>query len=48
MKNVIIVGAGGFGIEAMYLIDAINKASLEYNVLGFIDDNLKSLDNIKC
>lgn len=48
MKDIIIVGAGGFGREALYLIEEINKVSLEYNVIGFIDDNLEALDKIKC
>lgn len=48
MKDIIIVGAGGFGREALYLIKEINKELEQYNILGFIDDNLNALDKIKC
>ena len=34
MKNLIIVGAGGFGREAYYLAKSLG----EYNIKGFIDD----------
>lgn len=34
MKNLIIVGAGGFGREAYYLAKSLGK----YNIKGFIDD----------
>lgn len=38
MKNLIIVGAGGFGREMYYLINSINSRRPTWNVLGFIND----------
>ena len=43
MKNIIIVGAGDAGKELLSLIVNDHKSSL--NVLGFIDDNIPSIDN---
>jgi len=42
MRDVIIIGAGGFGREVKCLIDDINNNSseLKFNILGFIDDNI--------
>lgn len=48
MKDIIIVGAGGFGRDVLYLAKSINTLNLKWNIKGFIDDNLKALDNIKC
>lgn len=45
MKDVIIVGASGFGREILRTIGEINKISHAWNVLGFIDDNLHALDS---
>jgi len=39
MKDIVIVGAGGFGREVAWLIEDINKAKPEWNILGFVDDN---------
>lgn len=39
MKDLIIVGAGGFGREVLDTIKEINKANYVFNVLGFLDDN---------
>ncbi len=38
MKDIVIIGAGGFGREVKTLIDAINKQHKTYNFLGFYDD----------
>ena len=38
MKDIIIVGAGGFGREAYYLIRAINAITPRWNIKGFIND----------
>jgi len=43
MKKIIIVGAGGFGREAYYLIKDINKQSPIWEIKGFIDDYVTSL-----
>ncbi|MDZ5001311.1 hypothetical protein GNF79_20095, partial [Clostridium perfringens] len=37
IKNIVIVGAGGFGREVAWLIEEINKKELQWNILGFID-----------
>ena len=44
MKDLIIIGASGFGREVAWLVERINKAAEasgehEWNLLGFIDDN---------
>lgn len=48
MNEIIIVGAGGFGREALYLIKQINKVKPSWIIKGFIDDNLDALDGIQC
>jgi sugar O-acyltransferase (sialic acid O-acetyltransferase NeuD family) len=40
MKDIVIIGAGGFGKEVLWIIEEINKTSPTWNFLGFIDDNL--------
>lgn len=39
MKNIVIVGSGGFGREVHWLIEEINKVTPQWNFLGYIDDN---------
>ena len=39
MKNLIIIGASGFGREVAWLVERINKVSPTWNLLGFVDDN---------
>lgn len=39
MKDIVIIGAGGFGREVAWLIEDINKVSEEWNIVGFVDDN---------
>ena len=49
MKDLIIVGAGGFGREALYLAREIQeKSKTDWQVKGFIDDNLNALDGKDC
>ena len=48
MKNLIIVGAGGFGRETLMTINEINEINMTWNVLGFIDDNPDALNGIVC
>ena len=40
MKNLAIIGAGGFGREVKLIVDAINNVKVTYNFLGFYDDNI--------
>ena len=39
MKDLIIIGAGGFGREVAWLVERINEKEPVWNILGFIDDN---------
>lgn len=39
MKDIVIIGAGGFGREVAWLIEDINKRKSEWNIKGFVDDN---------
>lgn len=48
MKDLIIVGAGGFGRETIYVAERINENNPQWNIKGFIDDNLSALDNVTC
>jgi sugar O-acyltransferase (sialic acid O-acetyltransferase NeuD family) len=45
MKNLVIVGAGGFGREVLNLAIDCNKLMNNYNIKGFVDDNIFALDN---
>ena len=44
MKDIIIVGAGGFGRELLEVIKHINREKPTYNILGFINDIPGTLD----
>ncbi len=48
MKNIIIVGASGFGREVAQYIEDINESKNvpTWNIIGFLDDNLNALDGI--
>ncbi len=39
MKDLYIVGAGGFGRETLWLAERINQMKHTWNIRGFIDDN---------
>lgn len=39
MKQLIIIGASGFGREVAWLVKRINRNNHEWDLLGFIDDN---------
>ena len=39
MKDLYIIGAGGFGREVAWLVERINETSPTWNIKGFIDDN---------
>lgn len=47
VKDLIIVGAGGHGREVLEWILDINEVKPTWNVLGFIDDDEKKLDEKK-
>lgn len=48
MKDLVIVGASGFGREVAQYVEDINKVTPRWNLLGFIDDNPNALDGVKC
>jgi len=39
MKDLIIIGASGFGREIAWLVERINKVEPTWNLIGFVDDN---------
>ncbi len=43
MRDIFIVGAGGFGREAIWTIESVNAAALQpvWNILGYADDDPK-------
>lgn len=41
MKDLIIIGSGGLGRETVWTAERINSVSPEWNILGFIDDNIQ-------
>ncbi len=40
MKDLVIIGAGDFGREIVDVAERINRVSPEWNILGFVDDNI--------
>lgn len=46
MKDIVIIGAGGFGREVAVLIEDINKQEPTWNIVGFVDDNSDVAGNI--
>jgi sugar O-acyltransferase (sialic acid O-acetyltransferase NeuD family) len=43
MKDIVIIGAGGFAREVAWLIEEINKRDKHWRLLGFIDDNIENV-----
>lgn len=48
MKDIVIVGAGGFGRELLQWIKDINTVSPTWRIKGFIDDDPHALDGLEC
>lgn len=42
MKDIVIIGAGGFGREVAWLIEDINNVKEEWNIIGYVDDNVSA------
>ena len=40
MKNIVIIGAGGFGREVQWLLERMNEKEEQWNLLGYIDDGV--------
>lgn len=48
MKELLIVGAGGFGRELLQWSKEINEIEPRWNIKGFLDDDLHALDGYDC
>ena len=46
MKDLVIIGAGGFGREVAWLLDEINEVRMEWNLLGYIDEDKNNVGKI--
>lgn len=42
MKQIVIIGAGGFGREVQWLIERINEKELTWEIKGYIDDGMEA------
>ena len=47
MKNLVIIGAGGYGREVLNLVIHCNESTKQLSIKGFIDDNISALDNFQ-
>lgn len=47
MKNLIIIGAGGMGREVYHLARECEGYGKQYEIKGFLDDNLSALDGFE-
>lgn len=48
MKNIYVIGAGGFGRELIWWIKDINKVKPTWKIMGFLDDDPHALDEYEC
>ena len=39
MKDLVIIGAGGFAREVAWLVEEINKEKPSWNLIGYIDED---------
>ncbi len=46
MKDLIVIGAGGYGREVIQWAMDCNKKTPQWNILGFLDNNTKALDGV--
>jgi sugar O-acyltransferase (sialic acid O-acetyltransferase NeuD family) len=46
IREIVIIGASGFGKEVAFLIEDINKASATWRIVGFLDDNPAKLGSL--
>lgn len=47
MKNLVIVGASGFGREVLQWVKHCNEVESIWKIKGFVDDNLNALDGFE-
>lgn len=45
MKDIVVIGCGGFSKQVIEIIEEINDIKMQYNLIGLIDDNEKLLDS---
>ena len=43
MKDIVIIGSGGFSKQVIEIIEQLNLVEKKYNLLGLIDDNKKNI-----
>lgn len=43
LEKLLIIGAGGFALEVIDLIESINSINQTYDIIGLLDDNRKGL-----
>lgn len=48
MKKVVILGAGGFAREVLWVFRDANEENREWEVLGFIDENMDNQGKVLC
>jgi sugar O-acyltransferase (sialic acid O-acetyltransferase NeuD family) len=48
MQKILILGAGGFGREVLWIFREDNEVKPQWHVLGFIDEDLSKHGNIVC
>lgn len=46
MKDLYIIGAGGFGREVAWLVERINQVNPTWNIVGFLDDGRNQEEEI--
>ena len=47
LRDLYIIGAGGFGREVAWLVERINEVNPTWNLKGFIDDNESLWGNVE-
>lgn len=47
MKNIIILGSGGFAREVIWLIEDLNKVKMQYHIMGIITNNIDEMEKIE-
>lgn len=49
MRDLVIIGCGGFGREVADVVDSINRVNPTWNLIGFIDDtpNPKNIERVE-
>lgn len=49
MKNIVVIGAGGFGAEAIWVLEDMNRLNskaLGWNIIGYVDDDTSKKDKV--